>query len=211
MSEVNEKLSIVLDEYPDDAASKVLLDEVIGDVNLQYQMRRYQMIGDIMRHELPGQINLDLTHQIMSEVNSTSLSESADTKVIETHEISSFWNWSRLKPLTGFAVAASVAVVSISLWQSISIESQGQSPEVQVVSVEQKKINQLSNRFDQISAVTASSNLKRGTRWVSVDDLSDSQALQQKLNAYLVNHTESSIPIQGLIPQARVAGFDSQQ
>jgi hypothetical protein len=35
--------------------------------------------------------------------------------------------------------------------------------------------------------------------------------LQQKLNAYLVNHTEYSNSMQGLIPQARVAGFDAQQ
>ncbi|MFT5398507.1 MAG: hypothetical protein ACI8XW_001297, partial [Gammaproteobacteria bacterium] len=34
--------------------------------------------------------------------------------------------------------------------------------------------------------------------------------IQQKLNAYLVNHTEYSNSMQGLIPQARVAGFDNQ-
>jgi hypothetical protein len=47
-----------------------------------------------------------------------------------------------------------------------------------------------------------------GTRW-KVDR--EMPALQQKLNAYLVNHTEYSNSVQGLIPQARVAGFDSQQ
>ncbi len=35
--------------------------------------------------------------------------------------------------------------------------------------------------------------------------------MQQKLNAYLVNHTEHPSSMQGLIPQARVAGFDAQQ
>ena len=40
---------------------------------------------------------------------------------------------------------------------------------------------------------------------------SESPMLQQKLNAYLVNHTEYSSSMQGLIPQARVAGFDAQQ
>ena len=47
-----------------------------------------------------------------------------------------------------------------------------------------------------------------GMRW-KVDN--DAPALQQKLNAYLVNHTEYSSSMQGLIPQARVAGFDAQQ
>jgi hypothetical protein len=39
----------------------------------------------------------------------------------------------------------------------------------------------------------------------------ETPGLQQKLNAYLVNHTEYSNSMQGLIPQARVAGFDSEQ
>jgi len=209
MSELDEKLSIVLDEYSDNEAAQSVLDEVIGDVNLQYQVHRYQMIGDVMRHELPAQINLDLSHQIMSQVRDIQIDGlSRSNSVEDISERESLWNWARLKPLAGFAVAATVAVVSITLWQSASIETQDQSVDNQVVSTEQKKINKLANLPVQGNAFTVSSNLGKGTRWVTSED---SPALQQKLNAYLVNHTEYSIPMQGLIPQARVAGFDSQQ
>jgi len=50
--------------------------------------------------------------------------------------------------------------------------------------------------------------VQTGTRWKLEQE---SPVLQRKLNAYLVNHTEYSSSMQGLIPQARVAGFDAEQ
>ena len=209
MSEIDEKLSVVLDEYSDDEQSQAMLNEVVDDVNLQYQMRRYQMIGDIMRHELPDQINLDFSHQVMAEIEKI---DSPTKSSLETEARTSFWQWAALKPLAGFAVAATVAVVSITLWQSVSIGPQGNNPDNQVVSVEQQKINKLASQPLQINAVPVStgmaSSMEEGTRWRISQE---SPALQQKLNAYLVNHTEYSVPMQGLIPQARVAGYDAQQ
>lgn len=211
MSEKDEKLSVLLDEYSDDEAARSVLNEVVDDVNLQYQMRRYQMIGDVMRHELPTQIDLDLSHQIMSEIRKIDIDDSTRAiKVENSGEKSSFWSWTGLKPLAGFAVAASVAVVSVTLWQSVSVEVGNQPIDNQTVSVEEKKIQQLVSLPVQANALTVSSSLNQSTRWVTNEN-ADSPALQQKLNGYLVNHTEYSIPMQGLIPQARVAGFDSQQ
>ena len=210
MSDSNEKLSVIIDEYAGDEACQAVLDEVIEDVNLQYQLRRYQMIGDAMRHELPEKINLDLSHQIMAEIRKE-CSTVSDRSLQSTGESTGhlLWSWARLKPLAGFAVAASVAVVSVGLWQTGSIDT-GQQPidDSQVVSIENEKIEKLVNSSVQIKPVTVSSSLNEGTRWSANED---SPALQQKLNAYLVNHTEYSNSMQGLIPQARVAGFDSQQ
>ncbi len=211
MSDIDEKLSVILDEYSNNEDCHSALDEVVDDVNLQYQLRRYQMIGEVMRHELPEHISLDLSHKIMSEVRTIDLEFPEPSNAIESSsEKSSFWHWVGLKPLAGFAVAASVAIVSITLWQSVAIETQSQSAGGgdQVVSAEQEKINRLASLPVLGNAVTVSSGLKQGMRWQATEN---SPALQQKLNAYLVNHTEYSAPMQGLIPQARVAGFDSKQ
>ncbi|NNE64116.1 MAG: hypothetical protein HKN34_08535 [Gammaproteobacteria bacterium] len=210
MSELKEKLSVIIDEYTGDEACQKVLDEAIDDVNLQYQMRRYQMIGDIMRHELPDHINLDLSHQIMSEVRKTESEDSIRSqRIAEVADKQSLWNWAKLKPFAGLAVAASVAMVSVTLWQSEAVNSpQGAPEQDQTVSVDSEKIEKLANMPVQVNAITVSSGLNEGTRWLASED---SPALQQKLNGYLVNHTEYAIPIQGLIPQARVAGFDSQQ
>ena len=210
MSELKEKLSVIIDEYTGDDEGQKVLDEVIDDVNLQYQMRRYQMIGDVMRHELPDHINLDLSHQVMSEVRKIESEDSGQSQQIAgVLDKQSLWNWAKLKPFAGLAVAASVAMVSVSLWQSEAIDSTRGAPNKdQTVSIEREKIEKLAKMPVQVNAITVSTGLNEGTRWSASED---SPALQQKLNAYLVNHTEYSIPMQGLIPQARVAGFDSQQ
>ena len=213
MNEIDEKLSVVLDEYSDDQQGHSVLNEVIGDVNLQYQMRRYQMIGDILRHELPDHLNLDLSHQIMSRIKESEVAPEFSPNTLDgTGQESSFWHWANLKPLAGFAVAATVAVVSVTLWQTVTINPQGDQTDEQLVSIEQKKIEKLASQPLQVNALPVSSNsefiMDEGTRWSVIND---SPALQQKLNTYLVNHTEHSIPMQGLIPQARVAGYDAQQ
>lgn len=207
MSELDEKLSVILDQYSDDEHSEAVLNELLDDVNLQYKMRRYQMMGDVMRHELPHQINLDLSHQIMSQVRQIEPGESS-VAIKKTPGQGFTLSWAMLKPVTGIAVAASVAMISISLWQSASVNPQPNSDGNQLVSAEQQKIEKLASQPVQGNAVTVSSDLGGGTRWIVKQD---TPAIQQKLNAYLVNHTEYSTPMQGLIPQARVAGYDAEQ
>ncbi len=195
MTEQKDKVSFLLDEYSGDAHDKSALDEVEGDVNLQYKMRRYQMIGEVIRHEIPTHIHNDFSTNVKTQIaqieNVTELSGSKESKSNDPglNQRQSIWTWSLLKPFAGMAVAASVAVVSITLWQSSSEAIKPGNTDNQIVSFEQQ-------------------NLGSGLRW-KVNN--NAPALQQKLNAYLVSHTEYSNSMQGLIPQARVVGFDSQR
>ncbi|MEM7565586.1 MAG: RseA family anti-sigma factor [Pseudomonadota bacterium] len=202
MTEIDEKLSYLLDDYSDEA-SDAALDEVVSDVNLQYSMRRYQMIGEVMRHELPQSINPDFHSEVMAKIRAdlpaTSKPETAPAKEAVA---SSLLSWIGLKPIAGLAVAASVAIVTVSLWQPVN---QQNNPGTQdIVSADQQKVDQLAGRKLSGTAVPAS----LGMRWKVKKD---TPALQQKLNGYLVNHTEYSNSMQGLIPQARVAGFDAEK
>jgi hypothetical protein len=113
-----------------------------------------------------------------------------------------------MKPFAGMAIAASVAVVSITLWQSSNVAVDSGQGKEQIVSVDQQKIERLASQPVQTNVVPVSSPLNDGMRWKINNN---APALQQKLNAYLVNHTEYSNSMQGLIPQARVAGFDAQK
>ena len=47
MTDLDDKLSFLLDDHPGENAD-ANLDEVIADVNLQYRMRRYHLIGEVM-------------------------------------------------------------------------------------------------------------------------------------------------------------------
>jgi len=208
MTDQDEKLSYLLDDYPGDEA-EASIDEVIGDVNLQYRARRYQMIGAAMRNELPTAIDTDFHTTVMARIRQ----QCADAPAAQSESPSqaaakaSVLSWITLKPFAGLAVAASVALVTVALWQPLKQES-GQLDD-SLVSADQQKIQQLAEQQIQGAAVPASTRLQPlGTRWKVEREM---PGLQQKLNAYLVNHTEYSNPVQGLIPQARVAGFDSQQ
>ncbi len=214
MTEKQDKISYLLDEYSGDKQSRAVLDEVENDVNLQYKMRRFQMIGQVMRHELPRQINTDFSANVMAQIGqieiATNLSDGSDAG-IEIRQ--SIWTWSFMKPFAGMAVAASVALVSITLWQSSSVDINSEQATEQIVnsdqlSVDQQKIERLASQSILTNAVPVSSSLGNGLRWKTNNS---APALQQRLNAYLVNHTEYSSSMQGLIPQARVAGFDTQK
>ena len=201
MTELEKKLSYLLDEYPGENSDAVL-DEVVADVNLQYSMRRYQMIGEAMRHELPANINTGFHSEVMAKVREQGPIVVEPEVQKDTSKSASILSWINLKPLAGLAVAASVAIVTIVLWQPVNDPDGIQSDAV--ATADQQQIEQLAGQQVQGGAVPAS----LGMRWKVGKD---APGLQQKLNGYLVNHTEYSNSIQGLIPQARVAGFDAQQ
>ena len=214
MNEQQDKLSSLLDDFSESLECQETLDEVLRDVNQRNCLNRYQMIGQVMRHELPDQMNTDFVSQVMSEINQIDSVETKPTLSTQSEKSGSFWESVFFKPIAGLAVAATVAVISVTLWQSVSVtpgsttlnNSELASAEQQV---DQQKIQQLANQPIQGGAVSVvSSSLKKGTRWTVIKD---APGLEKKLNAYLVNHTEYSKSMQGLIPQARVAGFDSKQ
>lgn len=207
MSEQQDKLSLLLDEFADDEQSRRMLDEVEADVNLQYRLRRYAMIGQVMRHELPKHIASDFSANVMAQINSISHT----AKLVADRR--SLWTWSKMKPFAGLAIAASVAVVSITLWQTVNVDPGSGPGTEQVVIVDQQIVDQNNadqQKIERLARLPVQTNVVTvGMRWKN----NTTPALQQKLNAYLVNHTEYSNSIQGmsLIPQARVAGYDAQQ
>ena len=207
MTDLNEKLSLLLDDYADDNADTTI-DEVISDINLQYCARRYRMIGEAMRNELPRAIDTGFHSAVMAQIHDQTVARNpAPTPAQKTAVKHSLLSWMTLKPLAGLAIAASVAMVTVALWQPLKQES-GQ-PGDGLVSADQQKIQKLAGQQLQGGAVTVSTRVQTpGTRW-KVER--ESPGMQQKLNAYLVNHTEQSNSMQGLIPQARVAGFDARQ
>ena len=209
MTEQQDKISYLLDEFSGDEQGKAILDEVERDVNLQYNMRRYQMIAQAMRHELPRQIDTDFSAKVMAQIDQIEHDSKLSEGKGSGFEVRpSGWTWAIMKPFAGMAIAASVAVVSITLWQSSNVAVDSGQGKEQIVSVDQQKIERLASQPVQTNVVPVSSPLNDGMRWKINNN---APALQQKLNAYLVNHTEYSNSMQGLIPQARVAGFDAQK
>ncbi len=203
MKDENERLSALLDDEIL-ASADAKLDDILDDVNCQYRMRRYQLIGDALRRDLPENIDLDFHHRVMDEIRK----ESKPVVAESARASSSLSDWFRgfaLKPLAGMAVAATVAVVTVSLWGPQSGQPGGETESV--ATADTQRVQQYSQQ--QIAPVLpASTNAAgNGMQW-QVDR--GSVELQNKLNSYLLNHNEYSNSVQGLIPQARVAGFDAE-
>ena len=207
MKQQDEKLSLLLDDYSDDNVD-VVLDEVIADVNLQYRVRRYRMIGDVMRNELPEAIDTGFHHQVMAKIQQQAQPADPARNPAASVTPSALPLMARawFRPFAGLAVAASVALVTVALWQPLHQET-GVTDDG-LVSADEQKIKQLADQQIAGGAVLASTRVQsEGMRWKLENE---SPMVQQKLNTYLVNHTEYSNSMQGLIPQARVAGFDAQ-
>ena len=191
MTEYEEKIALLLDEHYDTDVNAAI-DAAVGDVNLQYRMRRYRMIGEVLRRELPPAVDLDFHNQVMSRIRAETVikkaSASSRAKTIRSPRL----GWGILRPFAG-------AAVTVALWQQRPGES---GDDHRLVGADEEKIIELAKQPLQGGAVQA------GMRW-KVER--DTPQIQQKLNPYLVNHTEYSNSVQGLIPQARVAGFDAQK
>ena len=218
MNNEKQKLSNLLDEYSPEDADQQSLDDLLDDVNQQYCLKRYQMIGQVMRHELADQIDTEFSENVMGKIRAikTDDNTTVSQQAVNQNKVKSIWHWGFLKPVAGMAVAASVAIVSITLWQPASVTTGSSVSGESIVSAEQKKIDLLVKQPTQavvpasamLDNASTNSNSNSGMHWKVI---SDAPALERKLNAYLINHTEYSKSIQGFIPQARVAGYGSEK
>ena len=215
MNQENEKLSALTDEFDASDPLQAELDGMLKDVNQRYTMRRYQMIGDVMRNELPDRIQLDFTAEVMAKIQQEpALNVSAPLTTKSARKSSGFWS-GLFKPAAGLAIAASVAFVAITSVQ-LQQPSTGASPDqLANVSVSQsaQKVEQLARLPVISNAVQVSSNPSTaandsGMKWKIKRGERD---MQNKLNTYLINHNEYSSSMHGIIPQVRVVGFDVQK
>lgn len=218
MTEQKEKLSSLLDDYQAD--DDRVLDELLGDVNQRYTLGRYQLIGDTIRNELPQRIKTGFAAEVMAQVEQeeTYSLHARPTEKTRSHDpveqTSGFWDW-LFKPVAGVAVAAAVAVVTIGTLQNQSADPSDQAQLASNGSVEsQAKVERLaqipvlSNSAQLVSTDKPALQPSPGMNWKIKRDKPE---MQSRLNVYLINHNEYSNSINGIIPQARVVGFDDQQ
>ena len=156
MKHQDENLSLLLDD-DSEADVNAVLDEVMADVNLQYRVRRYQIIGEVLRNELPQAIDTDFHHGVMARIREQSAN-------LEAHEKHSELGRDRgnimpvqarawFRPFAGLAVAASVAVVTVALWQPL--QQQGALPNDGLASADQQKADQQKIESSQVNRLWA--------------------------------------------------------
>jgi sigma-E factor negative regulatory protein RseA len=188
----NEQISALIDgEY--DGDNNKALDALIHDQEMQDTWSRYHLIGDCLRDHLPEEI----THQVSNHVSDTLRNEPTILAPQKTKQFN-------LKPIAGFAIAASVAMVAIfSVQQSNETNSISTAPIIAANTVNAVAPQPQSFTFPNAQVLPAS---------IRQSDTPESVA-NQRLNHYLMNHNEyrSNGSMNGILPYVRLVTIEAQE
>lgn len=188
MNESNkEQLSALIDGEDD---SSQTIDDLIHDQEMKETWSRYHLIGDCLRDNLPEGIS----NQVYNEV---SQALSNEPTVLAPQTTKRF----NIKPLAGFAIAASVAMAAV-----FSIQSNNQiAPAVNGGSPIAAATTAQPETFDFSAPQILPASVKMSDTPESIAD--------QRLNNYLMNHNEyrSSNGMNGILPYVRMVTIETQE
>jgi negative regulator of sigma E activity len=170
---LHEQLSALVDDELVDSEQALLLGQLGADPALRERLARYQVISDALQNHLPPRLEVGFHKSIQKALQ--------DEPAVHV-EASRFAGL--FKPVAGFAVAASVAVVAVLSLQSIRSETPASTPVVASAPVAQDYLRA------EIRAVPAST-----------------ARAPQSLDAYVVNHNEYAVN-RGMLPYVRLVGHE---
>ncbi|MDQ7073909.1 MAG: sigma-E factor negative regulatory protein [Gammaproteobacteria bacterium] len=190
--QVNESLSALMDGESDAREQKHILNLMAESeqVDLKLRWGRYHLISDGVQGDVP----------LLSTNFAASVRDAIDNEpaILAPRALRTILTRSTLlKGVAGFAIAASVALVSIvglrSLQNEVGVDQQ---------LAEQSQPLMLLQPRQDVRLVAAP---LQGTRW----NLHRS-AIEKRLNGYLATHTEHTVlgEVQGVVPYSRLAGYD---
>ena len=181
---IKEQLSALVDGELPEEERELLQRRLASDDELRATWQRYHLIRDAMRENLP---------ELVSKAPSTIEVEGhVDPEADVQHPVISAQIMRFARPATGFAIAASVAMLAIfAVVGNRDQLSPNPTPQVAV----SKPSNKLPENFIVVPR----------TGWESARP-----AVVSHLNSYLVDHSSYSGfgASQSIIPYSRVAGYD---
>ena len=185
--QVKEQISALVDDALPSQERSLLLARMVSDPSLRETWSRYTLIQDALRNHLPEQVQPALSERVMQALGDE-----------VTHDRAGRGGRMRLagwtRPLAGLAVAASVAVLAVVMFQP---GNPAPDSGVQVADA-------------GTPAPAAAQDYRRvdTTRWQD-----QSGTVSERLNQYLVNHNEfaarNGMPV--VAPHVRIVGFDQEQ
>ena len=109
MKEYSQNLSSLIDNELED---KIIIDEVLDNIELQQQFSRYQLMGDIMRDESNGfDLRMDVTDSVMAAIVNEVQEKNVTPLISKSKSATNVVPF--MKRFGQYAVAASVAGVVV--------------------------------------------------------------------------------------------------
>jgi sigma-E factor negative regulatory protein RseA len=187
--ERKEYISAMVDDELDNN-SESTIDNLLQSPALKGSWARYHLISDCLNKNIPESIDCGLADRISANIQN-------EPTVLAPRATS---NKAYLKPVAGFAIAASVATMAI-----LGIQQNNGDVEIQeqqtVSFTPQKRINSVS---PQLASTNSASDAQH--RLVKANS-------RARLNSYLVNYNEQRISsgFQGMLPYARTVTFENNK
>ena len=217
---LNESLSATLDGQASELEMRRVLEKLGSDDDLRATARRYQLVGDAVRHETSQFMNIDLSASIRDRVEREEVThQMQDQPQIQpvgrmTNVVSLLDGW--WSSMGRVAVAASVAFAVI-----VGVRNFNQVEEVHTVAdvSDQATLTQplqISRNEYGASGIRAGYN-SREHDTITPEQLAQAQnvasrATRERFRAYALQHAEMSAVQggQGMLPFARLTSFDTQ-
>jgi len=187
-----EKLSALMDDELG-INSESVMHTLVNNDDHKRTWSRYHLIGECLRGNLPKHIDLELADRIKEEI------KNEPTILAPKHIARTF-----IKPVMGFAIAASVAVVAI-----LGIQQTSTNP-TQSLPTQSFAVNQLipQNKHIVANAIEQPS-IKNVKQLPAVSHIE----ARSRLNRYLVNYNEyrATAGMQVMLPYVRIVAYETDE
>lgn len=191
MKEIDKEiLSRILDEDVSEFEIQRILKEMKSNGELRLKLHRYNLIGYVMRNEIPEQVNQNFVTNVMNNLVDEKITISEVNETIEQVEGAN--DKARFKTAIGLAIAASVAVVSFVSFQNYMQTDNEMVPPAVVA-----------------ERVVEESDIQR----VSSEDLQNfisNPKAAESFNSYIMNHAEYASP-RVSVPHVRIVGYGKDE
>lgn len=202
MKHRDEQISAFMDNALDGQELRDFLQDLKrSPVTDAEQLQRYQIIRDVLKDELDPSSFIDISAAVHRaiEQDTDTVTQLLPAKSASTIDFSAW-----LRPLSGLAIAASVAMVTVLTVRVVSNDSTG---------IVQPLVAESQIKLPVQPVIPVNNNLLQHIHVVSTADLEKESLLrEQQLREYMMNHSEyaGQTTIQGMMPYARVVSFNPQ-
>jgi sigma-E factor negative regulatory protein RseA len=174
-----EQLSALMDSECALPEVEMAMRRLTKDADLQTRWQRYHLISDTLKNNIPDVIDLNLVDRINQAI--------ATDPPLQTTGLAKKSTWN--KPVTGFALAASVALVAYAGFRLTPFEVTSEP-----------------------ALVAAATTPRPASPDLSQPNPADT-TLEAKLNTYLVSHNEhaSMHSVHGVLPFVRIVGYQANR
>ena len=190
----HEILSTIVDSELDKCEPHILKSIAANDGS-RSRWARYHLIGDVLRDSLTDVAPIHFSEQLRVAIEQ-------EPTMLLPQRVNRPW----LRPVAGFAIAASVAAIAV-----VGIQQNGVDPVVDDVTAV-AAISPAPVPTPAARTVTPVTDQQIAESQETLKPVSGSIQTQRRLNGYLVkfNEQRSSLGVPGVNPYVRIVGFESE-